>query len=274
VLFLLHVRASLIVAITLPMAVLMSFIGMKWFQIDANIMSLAGIAIAIGEVADLAIIISENIYQHLVEWESSRTSSPLAAEGTRPTPDSRSRTDVIIDATWEVTPAVITGVSTTVVSFLPVFFLTGRDLKLFAPLAWTKTFAMFSALLVAVFLVPALCRLLLHSSRWAMWRALIVAGVASLLGLVASGVFWHPWIEEMSPLPLWATAPLLGFIVGMLAFLMTREHLRPIEENPASRLILSVYEPVLRFLLAHKFSFVGVPIIIIFLGVVLGSVCR
>jgi copper/silver efflux system protein len=266
VLFLLHVRASLIVAVTLPMAVLMSFIGMKWFQIDANIMSLAGIAIAIGEVADLAIIISENIYQHLVEWEASRVSPGLATDGSQLQSDPRSRTDVIIDATYEVTPAVITGVSTTIVSFLPVFFLTGRDLKLFAPLAWTKTFAMFAALLVAVFLVPALCRLLLHSSRWAIWRALIVAGVAGLLGLFASVVFWHPLVGEISPFPLWVTAPLLGLIVAIMAFLMTREHLRPIEENPASRIILFVYEPVLRFLLAHKFSFVGVPIIIIFLG--------
>ena len=148
------------------MAVLMSFIGMQWFHIDANIMSLAGIAIAIGEVADLGIIISENIYQHLVEWEASRTAQGHAADGTPLQPDQRTRTDVIIDATYEVAPAVITGVSTTIVSFLPVFFLTGRDLKLFGPLAWTKTFAMVAALLVAVFLVPALCRLLLHSSRW------------------------------------------------------------------------------------------------------------
>lgn len=73
VLFLLHIRASIVVAVTLPMAVLMAFIGMQWFQIDANIMSLAGIAIAIGEVADLGIIISENVYQHLVEWEASQT---------------------------------------------------------------------------------------------------------------------------------------------------------------------------------------------------------
>ena len=81
-LFLLHFRASLIVAVTLPMAVLMSFIGMKWFHIDANIMSLAGIAIAIGEVADLGIIISENIYQHLVEWEASQTGQGTPADGT------------------------------------------------------------------------------------------------------------------------------------------------------------------------------------------------
>ena len=182
VLFLLHVRASLIVAVTLPMAVLMAFIGMKWFQIDANIMSLAGIAIAIGEVADLGIIISENVYQHLVEWEASQSESATDSRRIQHPRDTRTRTEVIIDATHEVAPAVMTGVSTTIVSFLPVFFLTGRDHKLFAPLAWTKTFAMFAALLVAVFLVPALCRLLLHSSRWPLWRGLVVAAVAGVLG--------------------------------------------------------------------------------------------
>lgn len=101
-------------------------IGMQWFDIDANIMSLAGIAIAIGEVADLGIIISENVYQHLVEWEASQTGNDQASAGTAGQRDARSRPEVIIDATYEVAPAVMTGVSTTIVSFLPVFFLTGR----------------------------------------------------------------------------------------------------------------------------------------------------
>jgi Cu(I)/Ag(I) efflux system membrane protein CusA/SilA len=265
VLFLLHIRASLIVAITLPMAVLMAFIGMKWFQIDANIMSLAGIAIAIGEVADLAIIISENVYQHLVEWEASQ-SATVTAGTEQPARDTRTRTEVIIDATHEVAPAVITGVSTTIVSFLPIFFLTGRDLKLFAPLAWTKTFAMFAALLVAVFLVPALCRLLLHSSRWPLWRGLVVGCVAGVCGALASVLFLRVWIEHVSPLPLWVTVPLVGMAIGSLALLMSRERLRPIEGNPTSRLILWFYEPTLRFFLAHKFSFVAVPLTIILLG--------
>lgn len=266
VLFLLHFRASLVVAVTLPMAVLMSFIGMQWFRVDANIMSLAGIAIAIGEVADLGIIISENIYQHLVEWESGRAENSRLTDGTQRQPDPRSRTAVIIDATHEVAPAVMTGVSTTIVSFLPVFFLTGRDLKLFAPLAWTKTFAMVAALLVAVFLVPALCRLLLRSSQWRLWRGLVAAAVAGSAGIMASIILWHPWVDEVSPLPLWATAPTCGLLVGLLAFFMSRERLRPIEENPTSRLILWVYEPTLRFLLAHKFGFAAVPLLIILLG--------
>lgn len=260
VLFLLHVRASIIVSVTLPMAVLMSFIGMKWFRIDANIMSLAGIGIAIGEVADLGIIISENIYQHLVEWEKTQTSD---AENR----DARSRTEVIVDATYEVAPAVMTGVSTTIVSFFPVFFLTGRDLKLFAPLAWTKTFAMFAALLVAVFLVPALCRLLLSSSRWPIWRSAIAAVIAASGAMLATILFWHPWVAEISPLPLLLSVPVAGALIGGVAFLMSRERLRPIEENPTSRVILWIYEPTLRFLLAHKFSFMAVPLLIVFLGI-------
>lgn len=262
VLFLLHLRASLIVAVTLPMAVLSAFIGMRWFQIDANIMSLAGIAIAIGEVADLGIIISENVYQHLVEWEANQHTATNSPESR----DSRSRTEVIIDATNEVAPAVMTGVSTTIVSFLPVFFLTGRDFKLFAPLAWTKTFAMFAALLVAVFLVPALCQLLLRSSRWPRQRAFIAAGTAGLAAILACVLLWRPWLGSVSSLPLWAFAPLAGLAVGALTYIMSRERLRPIEENPTSRLILWVYEPTLRFLLAHKLTFLALPLLIIVLG--------
>ncbi|MGV3486950.1 MAG: efflux RND transporter permease subunit, partial [Planctomycetaceae bacterium] len=270
VLFLLHFRASLIVAVTLPMAVLMSFIGMQWFQVDANIMSLAGIAIAIGEVADLAIIISENIYQHLVEWEQNQTdTSQVAVMDSAVTAlprDLRSRVDVIIDATYEVAPAVITGVSTTIVSFLPVFFLTGRDHKLFSPLAWTKTFAMVAALLVAVLLVPALCRLLLHSSRWPRRRSLLVAAIAGLAGAVACALFWDPWVSDYSQYSLAATSAVVGLIVATLVYLMSRERLRSIEQNPTSRLILWIYEPILRFLLEHKFLFMSIPLLIIVLG--------
>ena len=115
VLFLLHVRASIVIAITLPMAVLMSFIAMKVFGVDANIISLAGIAIAIGTMVDMGIIILENIYGGLADWETH--GSPRGQQG---------RLEVIRRSAAEVVPAVITAVSTTVVSFLPVFSLTGR----------------------------------------------------------------------------------------------------------------------------------------------------
>uniref|UniRef100_A0A7C4QME3 Efflux RND transporter permease subunit n=1 Tax=Schlesneria paludicola TaxID=360056 RepID=A0A7C4QME3_9PLAN len=262
VLFLLHVRASLTVAVTLPLTVLMSFIGMKWLHIDANIMSLAGIAIAIGEVADLGIIISENIYQHLVEWERGRNSRGDLSRAA----EADSRAAVIIEATREVAPAVITGVSTTIVSFLPIFFLTGRDLKLFAPLAWTKTFAMFAALLVAVLLVPALCRLLLYSSHWSRGRTMLATMAGGAAGALATVLLWHPWFDGWSPWPREASAAVVGLLVAGLTILLSQERLRPIEENPTSRLILWIYEPVLRCLLAHKASFAFVPAGIVALG--------
>ncbi|MCA9016815.1 MAG: efflux RND transporter permease subunit, partial [Planctomycetaceae bacterium] len=127
-LFLLHLRASIVVAVTLPVAVLMAFIAMNVFGIDANIMSLAGIAIAIGTMVDMGIVVSESIYDSLAEWETEGSPGGKAQ-----------RLKVIHDAATEVAPAVVTAVMTTVVSFFPVFMLTGRDYKLFAPLAWTKT---------------------------------------------------------------------------------------------------------------------------------------
>jgi Cu(I)/Ag(I) efflux system membrane protein CusA/SilA len=261
--FLLHVRASIVVAVTLPMAVLMAFLGMRALHIDANIMSLAGIAIAIGEVADLGIIISENVFQHLVAWEKGHgvgTHRGSAAE------DQRSREDVIIDAAYEVAPAVLTGVSTTVISFFPIFFLTGRDYKLFAPLAWTKSFAMVAAVLVAILLVPALCQVLLRTVLWSKRKTMIVASVMALVAVAACGLLGGAWLADV------ALAPRIGIMlgVGALAFglgcLLARERLRPVDENPVSRAILWVYVPTLRFLLAHKFSFCAAPLLVVFLG--------
>jgi Cu(I)/Ag(I) efflux system membrane protein CusA/SilA len=125
---------------------------------------------------------------------------------------------------------------------------------------------MFAALVVAILLVPALCRLLLSTSRWPLWKGAVVAIVSGLATAAFCAAFWQPWIAPISPLPLWLVAPAAGVLVGVMAFAMSRERLRPIEENPTSRLILALYEPTLRFLLAHKFSFIAVPILICVLG--------
>ena len=252
-LFLLHIRSSFIVAVTLPIAVLLSFIAMNVFGVGANIMSLAGIAIAIGTMVDMAIIVSENIYQHLAEWEAEESPS-------------LERSDVIYEAATEVAPAVLTAVTTTIVSFLPVFFLTGRDYKLFAPLAMTKTFAISAALIAAVTIVPTLCQLMLRSANYRKRTALMAAiAGAALLGLTAFFIWGHHVVDEFS-LPLsavTATAALLGAVAG---WMLTRERVRPMDENIVSRFIVWAYRPTLSLFLRHKLAFMALPSFIVLLG--------
>lgn len=140
-LFLLHFKSSILVSLTLPFGVGISFILMKVIGIDSNVMSLSGLVIAIGSMVDMGIIMTENIYSHLQE------------KG-KITDDER--IEVIVNSAREVGPAILTAVMTTIITFLPVFALTGSEGKLFGPLAWAKTLAMFGSVLVAIILVPAL----------------------------------------------------------------------------------------------------------------------
>ena len=137
--FLRHFRTSLIISLTLPIAVLIAFIVMFYLKIDSNIMSLSGIAIAIGTLVDMGIIMSENAYRRL-----------QLNKGERP------RLEVIFDAAKEVGSAVITAILTTVVSFFPVFAFESQEGKLFKPLAYTKTFALLASVFLALTLVPVL----------------------------------------------------------------------------------------------------------------------
>ncbi|EMI41342.1 efflux RND transporter permease subunit [Rhodopirellula sp. SWK7] len=252
-LFLLHIRSSFIVAITLPVAVLLAFVAMNLFGVGANIMSLAGIAIAIGTMVDMAIIVSENIYQHLAEWEN------------EPERD-RDRADVIYEAATEVAPAVVTAVTTTIVSFLPVFFLTGRDYKLFAPLAMTKTFAISAALIAAVTIVPTLCRLMLRSAKHEKKTAMAAAFAGAFIIGGTSFFLWGHRVAAAYGVPMWAVtmaAALFGFFLG---WMLARERVRPIEENFVSRAIIWGYRPTLSLFLRHKAGFLVLPVSIIVLG--------
>lgn len=145
-LFLLHLKASVLVSITLPLGVGISFIFMHLLGIDSNVMSLSGMVIAIGTMVDMGIIMTENIYSHLAEKEIE---------------DDKERLQVITKAAAEVAPAILTAVLTTVVTFLPVFALDGAEGKLFVPLAWSKTLAMLGAVFVAVLIIPVLSLYLL-----------------------------------------------------------------------------------------------------------------
>ncbi len=257
-LFLLHIRSSFVVAICLPAAVLISFIAMHFVGVGANIMSLAGIAIAIGTMVDMGIIVSENIYQHLADWEKGEED-----RGNR----TRTRTDVVCDAAIEVAPAVLTAVATTIVSFLPVFFLTGRDYRLFSPLAYTKTFAIAAAMLTAVTMVPALSRIMLRSAKYRK-RTALVTGLA-FAGLIsaASHFLWgvafrglsHGFLTGLSRV----MAGVFAFVVG---WQLMRERIRPIEEIPSSRFVQWIYAARLRHALNHKAFALSFPAVLLVLG--------
>ncbi|HLA69166.1 MAG TPA: efflux RND transporter permease subunit [Bacteroidota bacterium] len=142
--FLLHARSSFVVIITLPTAVLISFIVMKMQGINANIMSLSGIAVAIGAMVDAAIIMVENGHKH------------LEREHEKPPAQRKEHWQVILDAAKEVGPSLFFSLAIITISFLPVFTLEAQEGRLFKPLAFTKTYAMGAAAILAVTLVPVL----------------------------------------------------------------------------------------------------------------------
>jgi Cu(I)/Ag(I) efflux system membrane protein CusA/SilA len=141
-LFLLHFRSTLVPALLLPIAVLLAFIPMKHMGLTANIMSLGGIAIAIGAMVDAAIIVVENVHKKLEAWEASGKKEDRAA--------------VVVAALQEVGRPIFFSLLVITVGFLPVFTLEGTEGRLFSPLAWTKTFSMAFAAILSVTLVPAI----------------------------------------------------------------------------------------------------------------------
>ena len=165
-----NLRASVLISGLLPVAVLMVFIAMKLFGVDANIVALSGIAIAIGTMVDVGVILSENIIRHLDDNEEKL---PINT--------------VVYNATAEVSGAIITAVLTTIISFIPVFTMIGAEGKLFRPLAFTKTFALVASILVALFLIPPFAAYLFRkknikqSFNYALNGLLIVLGITAII---------------------------------------------------------------------------------------------
>jgi Cu(I)/Ag(I) efflux system membrane protein CusA/SilA len=153
VLFLLHFWGSVVIAIVLPIGVLISFVLMRQIGVEANIMSLGGIAIAIGVMVDSGCVLVENIYRRITERRQSLSIQKL---------ESGERLNVCISAAQEVGKPVLFALLTTIIGFIPVFVLTGQAGRLFKPLAFTKTFAMAGAAVIALMLLPTLCYYLLR----------------------------------------------------------------------------------------------------------------
>ena len=179
IVLMLNLRASVIVAGLLPIGVLMTFILMRMFGVNANIVALSGIAIAIGVMVDIGIVDVENILRHLEMHEN---------KGIR----GKKLMLVIYLATTEVRAAVVTSIATTIVSFLPVFAMEAAEGKLFHPLAFTKTFALLSAFVLGIVVLPTLVYLLFNirintkKIRRILNGFLIIAGIIFIIA-------WHTW---------------------------------------------------------------------------------
>ncbi|WP_297705018.1 efflux RND transporter permease subunit [uncultured Eudoraea sp.] len=163
-----NLRASILISGLLPVAVLMVFIAMKLFNVDANIVALSGIAIAIGTMVDVGVILSENIIRHLDE---NGEKLPINT--------------VVYNATAEVSGAIVTAVMTTIISFIPVFTMIGAEGKLFRPLAFTKTFALTASIIVALFLIPPFAAFLFRKKSGKKTLGYVINGIFVFLGVLA-----------------------------------------------------------------------------------------
>ena len=252
VFFLMHLRSTVTVLPTLPLALAGSFILMYSFGIDSNIMSLAGLAIAIGDVADMGIIMSENIYRRI-------------AAATDEEKQEKGHFGLVYEAATEVGGAIITAVTNTIVSFIPVFFLTGQEGKMFGPLAYAKTFAIGSSVVLAVTVVPFLCYLLFRPVKWKHHITLLVAASVGVLAMFATH-FAFMWGLGGGHDRGWLVAAAVGVAVGLCVVRMTREKFIPLDRNPVSRVITRAYTPTLRWVLYHKKTFMIAPVLILFTG--------
>ena len=151
IVFLFHFRSAFIPILALPVAVIASFIPMYYLRVSSNIMSLGGLALAIGVLVDAGIVMVENGYRHLSEAQQAAASEPTPRDISR-----RERSKILLDAAKQVAPALFLSLLIIVVSFLPVFMLEAQEGRMFRPLAWTKTLAVGFSSLLAITLVPPL----------------------------------------------------------------------------------------------------------------------
>jgi len=244
-----HLRSGFIISSMLPLAVLLCFIGMKFFKVQANIVALSGIVIAIGTIVDMGIVICENILRHLDQ------ASP-----------EESRLEIVHRAASEVGSAVLTAVLTTVVSFLPVFTMIGAEGKLFKPLAYTKTFALIASIIIALTVLPAAAYTFFrhrnkekehtpHEPTGRMGRILTqlkqnlpITLVIVLVGILLTN-YWEPLGPERGFVRNFIFAAVI--IGGLLGFFRIFQHF---------------YVPILRWCLTYKKTFLALPLTLILFG--------
>ncbi len=201
IIFLWHFRSILIVTLPLPISILISFLLMKEFGITSNIMSLTGIAIAIGVLVDAAIVVTENVIRHCERAEEEKGSRLTSAE----------TLNVTLAACQQVGRPIFFAMAIIILAFVPVFALSGQEGKLFHPLAWTKTFAMVGSTLLAVTLVPVLCSLLVRGPFHSEDRNIIMRLLLKIYDPVLNWALNHRKTVISAAAMLLASALLMAF---------------------------------------------------------------
>ncbi|MGY5851619.1 efflux RND transporter permease subunit [Salegentibacter sp. F14] len=283
----LNLRASVLISTLLPIGVLMTFIAMRYFGVDANVVALSGIAIAIGVMVDVGIVFVENTIRHLEMQKNKR------ARGEK-------LLGVIKKATIEVAPAVTTALATTIVSFIPVFFMENAEGKLFRPLAFTKTFALVAAFLVGVLVLPMLSYFAFNTkvtkerSRKTWYIILIASGIILAIWFM----FWLPLaltligtlklLESRNPEFLGRYSEKITMVVILLVtILFLAEEWMPLGFGislftnyffviillgitlAVLMAVVRFYRPILNWCLLNKGTFLLLPVITIFFGVMI-----
>ena len=237
ILFLLHARSELVAIFVVPASVLVSILVMHVIGINANIMSLGGIAIAIGVVVDSAIIMVENAHKHLDREEERLHAHPQAQP--------RSRSDIIMEAAKEVGPSLFFSLLIITVSFLPVFVLGGESGRLFKPLAITKTFAMGAASILSITIIPVLMYYFITSrvlpKEWG-WKLNLAITLATMF-VPATLLYFLPELEPgVEPYRWWMA---IGWAV-LAAMLLVPQKIIHEEKNPISWVLQKIYNPFFR----------------------------
>ena len=271
-----NIRVSIIISTMLPLTVLLVFIAMKLFGVSANIVALSGIAIAIGTVVDMGIILVENVMAR----REQDPSQPILHQ--------------LSNSTKEVSGAILTAGFTTIVSFIPVFALTGAEGKLFAPLAFTKTVALFSAIVLSLFVIPPITALLMQRRKkmlGTLTLALIL--VVTTLFSVFFGVYWGIFLLPFAALMILRHKGMItssfekqaSVILAVFAVVVVLTvHWRPLGVAHALlsnalfillclllvlgpfQLFLKKYELLLAWVLDHKRQSIALPILLLALG--------
>lgn len=280
-----NLRASILISSLLPIGVLMTFILMRHFGVDANIVALSGIAIAIGVMVDVGVVFTENIIRHIKQPPAKEIESPPLIK-------------TIEKAAIEVAPAVLTAISTTIVSFLPVFFMEYAEGKLFKPLAFTKTFAMLSALVIGMTIIPTMAWFIFSlrvngkKIRYFLNIALVPAGSGLIImGHTFSGIIIILWAIISFTVIYWPKKyqkfynPLrIALILLLVTKLLAHEWMPLGAQNSMTEnlifttLIIAVilgtlmsviflYRRLLSWALAHKLTFLSIPVLVILLGI-------